>query len=127
MPSLRNGGIRRRLLALVSEVECGFQPVVPPGDQPFSVKLPGEFGCAQVAALHRPAALLEPRAHLLLPFIVFGLLCSYCCFVLYHLTPAGATSLLASVFADVHVAPVATLNSTRILRQNCAGRARGDR
>lgn len=61
--------------------------------QPFGVKLPGEFGCAQVTALHRPAALLEPQARLLLPFIVFALLCSSCCFVLYHLTFTCATSL----------------------------------
>lgn len=39
--------------------------------QPFSVKLPGEFGCAPVAALHLPATLLKPPAHLLLPFIAF--------------------------------------------------------
>lgn len=64
-------------------------------NQPFNVKLPGEFGSAKVAALHHPAALLEPPTRLLFPFIAFALLCSHCCFVLYHLRFVGATWLPA--------------------------------
>lgn len=105
MPSLRNGGIRLRLLALVAAGRSGELPRLRGGcttmeahhlvNQPFNVKLPGEFGSAKVAALHHPAALLEPPTRLLFPFIAFALLCSHCCFVLYHLRFVGATWLPA--------------------------------